>query len=185
MLKRIRLNLPSLALMAAAISLTLASVPNLNAEEAAHANALMIDKAWTRATPPGAKVAGGFVTIMNHGKEADRLTGGSFALSKRVEVHEMTMTDGVMRMNEVKGGIEIAPGATVELKPGGYHLMFMELTDQPQQSEPVKGTLHFEKAGDVAVEFAVAPIGTKTFDGAGGNMPAGHEHGGHDMQHNK
>ncbi|KUO53874.1 MAG: hypothetical protein APF80_16920 [Alphaproteobacteria bacterium BRH_c36] len=144
---------------------------------------LSVDKPWTRATPPGAKVAGGFLTITNSGKEPDRLIGASFALSKSVEVHEMRMTDGVMRMNEVKGGLEIAPGTTVELKPGGYHLMFMDLTGTPKESESVKGTLQFEKAGEIAVEFAVAPIGAKSIDGAGDNMPAGHEHGGHEMKH--
>ncbi|MBU1212583.1 MAG: copper chaperone PCu(A)C [Alphaproteobacteria bacterium] len=144
---------------------------------------LSVEKAWTRATPPGAKVAGGFVTITNSGKEPDKLVGASFALSKSVEVHEMTMTDGVMRMNEVEGGLAIAPGTSVELKPGSYHLMFMDLTGTPKESEPVKGTLRFEKAGEIAIEFAVAPIGAKSIDGAGGNTPAGHGHGGHEMKH--
>lgn len=186
MLKLARRNFFLGAMFAIALTaLAFAAAPKLTAEDAKHTHSgVMIEKAWTRATPPGAKVAGGFVTIMNHGKEADRLIGGSFALSQRVEVHEMTMTEGVMRMNEVKGGLEIAPGATVELKPGGYHLMFMELGGEPKVGTPVKGTLQFEKAGEVAVEFAVAPLGAKSLHGKGGDMPTGQDHGGHEMKHN-
>lgn len=156
-------------------------------QHAATSKAVTIDKPWTRVTPPGAKVAGGFVTITNGGSESDRLVGGSFALSKSVEVHEMSMKDGVMRMQEVSGGLDIAPGATVELKPGSYHLMFIGLTGTPKEGEPVKGTLRFEKAGEVAVEFAVAPLGAKS---PGGKMDGGQDkgemdHGGHHMDHQK
>jgi copper(I)-binding protein len=82
---------------------------------------------------------------------------------------------GVMRMREIAGGLEIAPGATVELKPGGYHVMFMDLTRQLQQGESVKGTLVFEKAGKVEVEFKAEALAAR---GASG----GHSgHGG--MKH--
>lgn len=153
------------------------------AHEGEHAamtsTAIKVEKAWTRVAPPGSKVAGGFVTLTNTGKSEDRLIGGSFDLAGRVEVHQMSMTNGVMRMKPVAGGLKLAPGATVELKPGSYHLMFLGLKGSPKLGEPVKGTLKFEKAGDVAVSFAVAPLGSKTMDGAAGKSGSGHS--GHDM----
>ena len=145
-------------------------------DHAGMAAGLKVEKAWTRVTPPGAKVAGGFVTVTNTGDSEDRLIGGSFDLAGRVEVHEMAVTDGVMRMKQVEGGLKIAPGATVELKPGSYHLMFLDLKASPELGQPVKGVLKFEKAGDVAVSFAVAPLGSKTMDGTSGGG-----HGSHDM----
>jgi uncharacterized protein YcnI len=132
--------------------------------------ALVIEQAWSRATPPGAKVGGGYLRITNTGKEADRLTGGSFPGASRIEVHEMSMTDNVMRMKPVEGGLEIPPGATVELKPGGFHLMFMDLGTALKDGQIVKGILTFEKAGSAAVEFTVRPMG------ADGAAPSGHQH---------
>jgi len=174
-------------LRAALVFASLAATPFATAMTAqAHSytrDGLTIKHPWTRVAPPGAKVAGGFVKITNTGKESDRLIGGSFALSKRVEVHEMSVTDGVMRMGEVEGGLEIAPGATVELKPGGYHLMLMDLSDSPKLDVRIKGTLKFEKAGEIEVEFAVAPLGAKTHSDTKGSSDDGHKHGGHDMQH--
>ena len=67
----------------------------------------------------------------------------------------MRVDGDVMRMKPVEGGLEIGPGATVELKPGGYHLMFMDLKQPLKEGETIKGTLVFEKAGSVAVEYAV------------------------------
>lgn len=137
-----------------------------------------ISRPWTRATPPGAKVAGGFLTLKNTGKDADRLIGGTFALSKRVEIHEMKVEDGIMRMKELADGLEIAPGASVELKPGSYHVMFMGLTGSPKVGTPVSGTLKFAKGGEVAVDFAVAPIGAKSIGGEAGKAD-GHGAMGH------
>jgi hypothetical protein len=133
---------------------------------------LVIEAPWTRATPGGAQVAGGYVKITNKGPEADRLIGGSLPVASAVEVHEMAMTDGVMRMRHLEKGLEIKPGQTVELKPGGYHLMFTGLREGLKEGPPVKGTLVFEKAGTVEVEFRVAPIGARSDGGASG----GHKH---------
>src|SRR5450631_2125340 len=87
------------------------------------AGSLKISAPWTRATPKGASVGGGYLKITNTGTAPDRLTGGSTDISSRFELHEMSMDDGVMKMRPVAGGIEIKPGQTVELKPGGYHVM--------------------------------------------------------------
>lgn len=123
------------------------------------AGALTIAAPWIRATPGGAKVAGGYMTITNTSKEADRLTGGTLPVSGRFEVHEMSMDNGVMKMRHMPKGLEIAPGATVELKPGGYHVMFMELKQGLKEGDTIKGTLDFEKAGKIEVEYKIGPIG--------------------------
>lgn len=127
----------------------------------AQIGALRIDAPWTRATPQGARVAGGYMRITNTGSQPDRLVGGSFPLAGRFEVHEMAMANGVMTMRELAKGLEIAPGQTVELKPGGLHLMFMELREPLREGKPLKGTLVFEKAGTVEIEYSVAPIGAR------------------------
>lgn len=123
------------------------------------AGAITVEAPWTRATPGGAKVAGGFMRITNAGSEPDRLVGGSIPQAGRFEVHEMSEEGGVMKMRPLRNGLEIKPGATVELKPGGHHIMFPDLHATLKQGEPVKGTLVFEKAGPVAVEYEVAPVG--------------------------
>jgi periplasmic copper chaperone A len=122
------------------------------------AGALKIGHPWTRATPKGAKVAAGYLSITNTGSSPERLTGGSFAEAKRVEVHQMSMEGGVMKMAPVEGGLEIPPGATVTLSPSGYHMMFMDLKDQLKTGGAVKGTLVFERAGTVPVEFTVESL---------------------------
>lgn len=134
------------------------------------AGALTIEAPWSRATPGGAKVAGGYLRVTNSGPEADRLTGGSLAPADRGEIHEMSMDGGIMRMRPLEEGLAIPPGQTVELKPGGLHMMFMGLKSGLKEGEAVKGTLVFEKAGTVAVEFRVRGIGAS---GGGGS---GHRH---------
>ena len=127
---------------------------------------LVIEAPWARATPGGAQVGGAYLKITNTGGEADRLIGGSLPIAGAVEVHEMSMTGGVMRMRKLDKGLEIKPGQTLELKPGGYHIMFMGLREGLKQGQPVKGTLQFEKAGSVEVEYRVAPIGAQSGDAA-------------------
>jgi hypothetical protein len=138
------------------------------APSVAKAGSLTLEQPWSRATPGGAKVGGGYLRITNTGTAPDRLTGGSFPLASRVEVHEMRLDGDVMRMKPVEGGLEIKPGATVELKPGGLHLMFVDLKEPLKEGQTVKGTLTFEKAGPVAVEYTVR--------GMSGAAPAEHKH---------
>ena len=139
--------------------------------------ALKIHDPWSRATPKGAPVGGGYLTITNTGTTPDRLMGGSTAVSKGFEIHEMTMDKGVMKMRMMPNGVEIKPGETVTFKPSGYHLMFTGLKSQLTKGEHVDATLKFEKAGEVKVQFDVAGIGAMSADGS---KPAG-EGGGHDM----
>ena len=114
---------------------------------------------WARATPAGAKVGGAYLKITNNGTQPDRLVGGSLTGAREVEVHEMSMANNVMKMRHLKDGLEIKPGQTVELKPGGYHLMLTGLSDGLKQGQNVRGSLTFEKAGTVEVEYTVAPVG--------------------------
>jgi copper(I)-binding protein len=122
---------------------------------------IVVEQPWIRATPAGAKVAGGYMTIVNNGREADRLVGGSMPRSGRVEVHESSTEQGVMKMREIAGGLEIKPGQKVQLKPGGIHVMFMDLNAPLKSGETLKGELRFEKAGTMEVEYKVAPVGAR------------------------
>ena len=129
---------------------------------------LVIERPWTRATPGGAKVAGGYLTIRNTGKEPDRLIGGSLPQAGRFEIHESRLEGDVARMRHLPNGLEIKPGQTVTLAPGGYHVMFMGLKQPIKQGDKIKGQLVFEKAGTLDVEYAVEGVGAK-----------GGGHGGH------
>ncbi|ESY70532.1 MULTISPECIES: copper chaperone PCu(A)C [Mesorhizobium] len=120
---------------------------------------LEIGHPWSRATPAGAKVAGGYFTITNKGSAPDRLLSISSDVSEKAELHEMGVKDGIMTMRPVAGGLEIPAGGKVALAPGGYHLMFIGLKRQPKQGEKFSATLTFEKAGVVSVEFAVEGMG--------------------------
>ena len=139
---------------------------------------LSIETPWMRATPGGAKVAGGYVRVTNGGSQADRLVGASIPLAGRASIHSMSMEGGVMKMAPVDGGLMIKPGETVELKPGGLHLMFADLSGGPKAGETVQGTLRFERAGTVPVSFSVAPIGAMKpgAPAAAPTAPGHHEH---------
>jgi copper(I)-binding protein len=130
---------------------------------------IAVGNPWTRATPKGATVAGGYMTISNKGSAPDRLVGGSAAVAGRFEVHSMVMEQGVAKMRPVQGGLEIKPGETVELKPGSFHVMLMGLKQQLQKGQKVKGTLEFEKAGKVEIEYAVEAVGA-TSPASGGHQ---------------
>ena len=123
------------------------------------AGPLKISAAWARATPKGASVGGGYVTIVNTGSAPDRLIGGSSSISDKLEVHEMSMSNGVMKMRPLENGLEIKPGQTVTLTPGGYHLMFVGLKQQLQDKTHFKATLNFANAGKVDVDFTVEGLG--------------------------
>ncbi len=99
------------------------------------------------------------MTIINKGTTADRLVAARSAASDKVEIHEMKMDGSVMRMRELEKGVEIPPGGTVVLKPGGYHIMFMELKAPFAKDTKVPVTLVFEKAGTIDVPFTVEAMG--------------------------
>jgi copper(I)-binding protein len=121
-----------------------------------------IDHPWARATPNGAKIGGGYMTITNKGTTADRLTGASTPVASRVVLHQMTMDGGVMKMRPLDNGIEIKPGETVELNTESMHLMFEGLKEPLKEGQRIKGTLNFEKAGSIEVEYVVEGMGAKS-----------------------
>lgn len=126
---------------------------------------LKIENPQARATVPAQKMSGGFLKIENKGG-ADKLLSASSSASKTIELHTMSMDGNVMRMREVKA-IDVPANGKVELKPGGLHLMFMDLNEQLKPGSTVKVKLKFEKAGEVEVPFQVMD-----------NKPAGHGHSG-------
>ena len=121
--------------------------------------AIEIRQPWTRATPPTAESGGGFLVLTNTGTTPDRLIAVKSQAADKAEIHEMKMDGNVMRMRELEKGIEIPPGATVELKPGGFHIMFMGLKAPFAKDGKVPATLVFEKAGNIDVELQVAALG--------------------------
>jgi hypothetical protein len=136
---------------------------------------IIVEQPWSRATPKGAPVAGGYMVIHNNGKTEDRLTGGTFAEAGKVQIHQMSMENGIMKMRELPNGLAIPPGGTVTLDPDGSHIMFMDLKGQLTPGEVVEGELDFEHAGKIVVEYRVGGMGDKGPGGGtgpmGGSMP--------------
>jgi periplasmic copper chaperone A len=129
--------------------------------------ALEISHPWSRATPKSADTAAGYLTIKNTGTTPDRLVAATLSDAATAQIHQMTMDNGVMKMREVPNGLEIKPGETVELKPQSFHVMFMGLKEPLVKGQMVKGTLTFEKAGTIDVEFAVEAAGSPGPQGSG------------------
>ena len=124
---------------------------------AAHAQ-VQIERPWTRATAPGAKVAGGYMLIRNSGAAADRLVSASSPGAGKVELHVHINDNGVMKMREVPG-YDVPAKGSFELKPGGAHLMFLDIKQPLKEGEKLPVTLKFEKAGEVRAEFHVGRLG--------------------------
>ncbi len=120
-------------------------------------NAIKIEDAYTRATVPGQQVAGGFMKIENKGA-ADQLLSASSPVAGEVQLHEMAMDGNVMKMRQVKD-IPLPAGGAVELKPGGLHLMFMNIKTPLTAGETVPVKLKFAKAGEVEVKMPVNAMG--------------------------
>ena len=119
---------------------------------------VQIEKPWARATAPGAKVAGGYMVIRNTGAAADRLVSASSPAAAKVELHVHINDNGVMRMREVRG-YDVPAKAALELKPGGAHLMFLDIKRPFKEGEKVPVKLKFEKGGEVSAEFHVGRLG--------------------------
>jgi periplasmic copper chaperone A len=108
-------------------------IPSVAAEY--KVGSIEVDNPWSRATPKGAATGAGYMTIKNTGTGPDRLIAGTTDVSAGVQFHEMTMNEGVSKMREMKSGIEIKPGETVELKPGSSHVMFVNLKRRLEKGE--------------------------------------------------
>jgi copper(I)-binding protein len=143
-----------------------------------------ISQPWSRATPKGASTGAGYMTLTNKGAAPERVSCVSDDASAQCQIHSMTMEGGVMKMRPVEGGLEIKPGESVTLKPGGNHMMFLSLKHPLEQGGTVKATLKFDHAGTIDVEYPVLAIGApapgasaggSTMQDSGGAM---HMHGG-------
>jgi periplasmic copper chaperone A len=164
---RIFKPLAGIAMLGAMVSCLLAAP--VRAEEV-KAGDLVISQAWSRATPGGAKTGGGFLTIENKGSAPDRLVAVSGDFAGKIEVHEMSVKNGVMTMRPVENGLTIEPGKSVKLAPGGYHLMMLDLKAPLKQGDKLPVMLEFEKAGKVAVTLDVQGVGAKGPAADGGKM---------------
>ena len=132
---------------------------------AAHADdaklgAIHIGKPYARATAPGQPTGGGFLKLENKGGD-DRLLSASAGVAGSVELHTMSMDGDVMRMRQVDA-INLPAGKTVELKPGGLHIMFMGLKAPLKAGDSFPMKLKFEKAGEVTVDVKVEAPGKET-----------------------
>jgi copper(I)-binding protein len=154
----------------AMLAVCLLSASSARAEDV-KAGDLVITQAWSRATPGGAKIGGGYLTIENKGTAPDRLIGGSTDAAARLEIHEMAMNNGIMTMRPLEKGLTIEAGKTVKLAPGGYHLMLMDLKGPLRTGDKLSITLEFEKAGKVQVSLEAQAVGARgPAGGSGGGM---------------
>ena len=166
--QRIRPSLIAIAIASALFS----AIP-------AVASDVTVEQQYARAMLPGAKVGGGYLTIANAGA-ADRLVGATSDRAASVQIHEMKMEAGIMIMREMKSGIPVPANGALKLKPGGYHLMFMNVSNPFKQGEMVRAVLTFEKAGavEVAMTVGAAAGSAPDMDDHGKSAADGHgEHG--------
>lgn len=147
-----------------AVALTLAAI--LASVGGASAAEIMVTEAFARASAtPGAKAGAAYVSLMNHGAEADRLVAVSTPVAGMASLHQSVEENGVMKMPEL-GATDIAPMGTLEMKPGGIHVMLMDLKTPLKKGDTITITFTFEKAGKVEV---VVPVGSVA--------EMGHDHG--------
>ena len=112
-------------------------------------------------TPPGSKIAGGYMKIANTGNQTDHLSLVTVDFAKVAEIHVMKTENDVIKMRKIKGSLEIPAKDFTELKHKGYHIMFMNLLKPMIRGETHEGTLYFEKAGNVKVIFIIEKMGFK------------------------
>lgn len=121
----------------------------------AELGALKITGGYAFATLPNSPVAGGFLTVTNTGDTDDTLIAAASDIAGMVQIHEMSMDGDIMKMRELEDGLPIPAGGTVQLMPGGFHVMFMKLKGPLVDGEEVTLTLTFEKAGDIQMTFPI------------------------------
>lgn len=129
------------------------------------AGALRIDHPWARPAASGNSAA--YMTIVNNGGKADRLLGVQSAAAGKAEIHETVRDGDIMRMRPLPDGLELPPGGTVELKPGGAHIMMLGIASELKEGSVAPMTLRFRDAGEVHVELKIEK---------GGHATEGHKH---------
>ncbi len=143
-----------------------------------------IAQPWARATPKGASSGAGYLTVTNNGTGPDRLTCSAGDEAAQCQIHAMSMDNGVMKMRPVEGGLEIKPGETVTLRPGGLHMMFVGLKHPFEAGGEIGAILLFEKAGTLKIGLPVVAIGAAApgVTAGGGTMMMDSHGGGNMMQ---
>lgn len=111
---------------------------------------------WIRASVPGQVNGAGYVQIANKAGQSDRLVSATTSGVNRVELHTIINENGVAKMREVTG-IDVPANGTVKLIPGGFHIMFLGLSEPFKAGASIPVTLKFEKAGEVRVNFEIKP----------------------------
>jgi len=132
------------------------------AAEEFKAGEISVQQPWSRATPGGATVGAGYLTITNGAETSDRLVSVSAEIAGRSEIHRMEMAHGVMKMRPLPEGVEVPAHGSVALEPGAYHVMFFDLKRPLKEGDSFPATLTFEKAGPLDVTFEVEGFGAKT-----------------------
>jgi copper(I)-binding protein len=139
--------------------LLLASLPVAALAHEYQLKSLSIDHPYTRATPPGAKSGGAFFVVVNASATPDKLIGVASPAARSAEIHQMTMDGGVMKMRAMPV-LEILPGGKLELKPGGYHVMLLDLKQPLKVGDKIPLTLTFQNAGSIAISVDVEAMGS-------------------------
>ena len=144
---------------------------------ASYAQTVEVKDAWARSSVPGQKATGAFMKIT--AKDGAKLVGASSSAAGIVEVHEMKMEGDVMKMRAVAGGLDLPAGKTVELKPGGYHIMLMDLKAALSKDSSLALTLLIKDAKGVESKLELkVPVATTAPGSKPGNMP-GMDHSQH------
>jgi copper(I)-binding protein len=138
------------------LTMMMLGAPLVAAAEDYKQGALDITHVWARPTAGNSTMGAAYFTVKNTGGEDDTLKSLSTPAAKMADVHQVTTDDkGVMKMRAVEGGLKIPAGGSVELKPAGYHVMMMGLTQKLEAGKTVPLTLSFAKAGDVTVNVQI------------------------------
>jgi len=132
--------------------------PPPTSDTAADTHSITLDNAWVRQPPPGAAVAGAYLSLTNPGPDDDRLVAVESPAAERVEIHDMQVVSGMMQMRRLEQGLPLPARDTTTLAPGGLHLMLIAPTAELTAGETVEITLSFEHAPAQTVEFEVRAL---------------------------
>ena len=155
------------------IVLSCLSVAIVWASAAVHAQNVDVKNAWARATVPGQKATGAFMTLT--AKDGSKLVGVASPAAGAVEVHEMKMDGDVMKMRALPHGLELPAGKPVELSPGGYHIMLMDLKAALPKDSSIPLTLVFQDAKGVQSRIELK-VPVAAANPSGKAQAAGHHH---------
>jgi periplasmic copper chaperone A len=156
------------------LSVAVAAVSNLAMAQES------VSDAWVRATVANQKATGMFANISSV-QDGTRLVAASTDIAGVTQIHEMAMEEGIMRMREVPAGLPISKAQGLTLKPGGYHVMMMDLKRSPKLGEVVNVTLTFENAQGKRHDVQVAAE-VRALNGSAAGAMKGHDMKEHDMK---